>query len=424
MSSRSSSGGFGLWMLARRSLRQHAFSTAITSASLALACGLVMAVLGIRAQSESAFLLENSPFDAVLGVRSSATQLVLNSVFHLETSPGNLPWREYEAVRNAPGVRAAVPYAVGDSWRGFRVVGTTTAQFDDLALRGRAPRVAHGGRVFDEELREAVLGSFVAQKTGVRVGDTIHPSHGPLEGGHDHDEDYVVVGVLEPTNTPADRVVWIPIEGMFRMEGHVLRGDGEEYHAQHDEEIPQDKLEVSAVLLAFESPQVGMQLEQRYNRQGKEATLAWPVSRVVLELFDKIGWMSRVLELVAYATVLVAAASILASLYDAMAQRRRELAILRAIGATRTELFASVVLQASAIAATGALLGCGVYFAILFVVRAVIRAQTGVVLDPFEIDAAVALTPLGVIALGALCGVLPAWKAYSVEVAEDLAPTT
>jgi putative ABC transport system permease protein len=419
-----SSHGYGLWMLARRSLRQHAFSTAITAASLALACGLVMAVLGIRTQSQNAFLLERSPFDAVLGVRSSATQLVLNSVFHLETSPGNLPWASFEEIRKAPGVRAAIPYAVGDNWRGFRIVGTTAEQFDDVKLKGRAPRVEPGGRVFDEELREAVLGSFVAQKTGVRVGDTIHPSHGPVTGGDEHDEDYVVVGVLEATNTPADRVVWIPIEGMFRMEGHVLRGDGEEYHAEHHEEIPEDKKEVSAVMLAFDSPQAGLMLDQRINRDGKDATLAWPVSRVVLELFDKIGWMSRVLELVAYATVLVAAASILASLYDAMAQRRRELAILRAIGATRAQLFATVVLQATTIAALGALFGVAVYFAILLVAREVIRAQTGVVLDPAEFDASVALVPAGVIAIGALCGVLPAWKAYSVEVAEDLAPST
>jgi putative ABC transport system permease protein len=276
--------------------------------------------------------------------------------------------------------------------------------------------------VFDEELREALVGSFVAQKTGARVGDTIHPSHGPTSGGHDHDEDYVVVGVLEPTNTPADRVLWIPLEGMFRMDGHVLRGDGEEYHAEHHEEIPDDKKEVSAVLLAFDAPQVGLQLEQKFNRDGKDATLAWPVSRVVLELFDKIGWMSRVLELVAYATVLVAAASIVASLYDAMAQRRRELAILRALGATRAQLFASVVLQAGAIATLGALAGCAIYVAIFAVAREAIRAQTGVVLDPFEIETSVALAPLGMVVLGALCGLLPAWKAYSVEVADDLAP--
>lgn len=419
-----SSHGFGLWMLARRSLRQHAVSTAITSLSLALACGLVMAVLGIRTQSRDAFLLEGSPFDAVLGVRSSATQLVLNSVFHLETSPGNLPWSEYQNVREQPGVRAAIPYAVGDSWRGFRVVGTTREQFDDTLLRGRAPKVAPGGRVFDDELREALIGSFVAQKSGARVGDTIHPSHGPMGGGHDHDEDYVIVGVLEPTNTPADRVVWIPLEGMFRMQGHVLRGGGEEFHAEHDEDIPEEHKEVSAVMLAFESPQVGMVLDQRINRDAKDATLAWPVSRVVLELFDKIGWMSRVLELVAYATVLVAAASIVASLYDAMAQRRREIAILRAIGATRAQLFASVVMQASAIAALGALLGCAVYLGIFMAAREVIRSQTGVVLDPSSIDAATAWVPLGVVALGALCGLVPAWKAYGVEVADDLTPTS
>jgi len=412
-------------MLARRSLRQHAFSTTITAASLALACGLVMAVLGIRSQSQSAFLLEGSPFDAVLGVRSSPTQLVLNSVFHLETSPGNLPWSSYERIRSQPGVRAAIPYAVGDSWRGFRVVGTTAAQFDDALLKGRAPKVSAGGRVFDEELREAVVGSFVAQKTSVRVGETIHPSHGPRDGGHAHDEEYVVVGVLQPTNTPADRVVWIPLEGMFRMTGHVLRGAGEEYHAsEHDEDIPDAVKEVSAVMLAFDSPQLALQLEQKINRDEKEATLAWPISRVVLELFDKVGWMSRVLQLVAYATVLVAAASILASLYETMSQRRRELAILRAIGATRGELFASVVLQASTIAAIGAAFGCAVYVGIGWVAREVIRSQTGVVLDPLHVDLEIALVPLAVVALGALCGVLPAWKAYSVEVADDLAPTS
>jgi putative ABC transport system permease protein len=132
--------------------------------------------------------------------------------------------------------------------------------------------------------------------------------------------------------------------------------------------------------------------------------------------------MSRVLELVAYATVLVAAASVVASLYDAMAQRRRELAILRALGATRAQLFASVVLQAGAIATLGALAGCAIYVAIFAVAREAIRAQTGVVLDPFEIETSVALAPVGMVVLGALCGLLPAWKAYSVEVADDLAP--
>lgn len=413
---------YSLWLLARRSLRQHALSTFVTALSLALASGLVMAVLVIGAQSRTAFTIESTPFDAVLGARGSQLQLVLNSVFHLETSPGNLPWSAYTEIKTRPGVRAAVPYAVGDNWRGFRVVGTDAQMFDRELLGPRAPAVA-AGRIFDETLREAVLGSFVASRTGARVGDEIHPAHG-VDEGHDHDEDYVIVGVLAPTNTPLDRCVWIPIEGMFRMGGHVLRGSGEEFHAEPGEAIPDEVKEVSAVLLAFTSPQVGLELDREINKSGKDATLAWPIARVMAELFDKLGWMNRVLVLVAGLTVLVGAASIVASLYDAMHQRRRELAILRALGARRGQLSAVVVLEATTIAALGALGGFVVHFVILFVARGILRAQTGVVLDPGQLDVALALVPAGLVLLGALCGALPAWKAYRVEVADDLAPTS
>ena len=417
-----SARSYSLWLLARRSLRQHALSTTVTALSLALASGLVMAVLAIGAQSRTAFTIESTPFDAVLGARGSQLQLVLNSVFHLETSPGNLPWSTYEEVQERPGVRAAIPYAVGDSWRGFRVVGTDARMFNAELLGPRTPRVA-SGRIFDETLREAVVGSFVAARTGARVGSEIHPSHG-VDEGHEHDEDYVVVGVLAPTNTPLDRCVWIPIEGMFRMGGHVLRGNGEEYHAEHDEQIPDEVKEVSAVLLAFESPQVGLELDREYNRNGKDATLAWPIARVMAELFDKLGWMDRVLTLVALLSMLVGAASIVASLYDAMHQRRRELAILRALGARRGQLSSVIVLEATSIATLGALGGFAVYVTILLVARGILRAETGIVLDPAAWHAALALVPLGLVALGALCGAIPAWKAYRVEVAEDLGPTS
>lgn len=408
---------YNVGLLVRRSLRQHAVSTGIAATSLALACGLVMALFNVQAQSESAFVVESSRFDAVLGARGSQLQLVLNAVFHLETSPGNLPWSTVEQMRATGGVRAAIPYAVGDSWRGFRVVGTQASLFE-------SERALAAGRVFDEELREAVVGSYVAAHANLRVGDRIQPSHGIGEHGHEHDESYVVVGVLEATNTPDDRVVWIPIEGMWRMGGHVLRGDGDEYEADPEHDIPDVSKEVSAVLLAFASPQVGVELDRAINKEGRDATLAWPIGRVVAELFDKLGWMSRVLTLVAYLTVLVATAAILASLYDAMHARRREHAILRALGASRRLLFSSIVLESAAISALGALGGFAVYAAFTTLARATIRAQTGVVLDPLQFHPALLITPAAVIVLGALAGCVPAWKAYRVEVAEGLSPTS
>ena len=115
-----------LLLIVRRSLRKHALSTTVTVVSAALASGLVMAVFAVAAQSRAAFAGGPVGFDAVLGARGSATQLVLNTVFHLETSPGNIPWTLYKEVSEDSTVELAIPYAVGDNYRGLRIVGTTS----------------------------------------------------------------------------------------------------------------------------------------------------------------------------------------------------------------------------------------------------------------------------------------------------------
>ncbi len=414
--------------IARRGLHQHALSTVVTALSTALASGLVMAVFAISAQTREAFTSGATGIDAILGARGSPLQLVLNTVFHLETSPGNLPWSTFEAVRDDPRVRRAIPYAVGDSYRGFRVVGTTPERFELEDGDGRALlELQPGGRVFDPARREAVVGASVARRADLTVGAHFHPEHGVrlgAHGEHDHDEEYVVVGVLQPTSSPADRVVWIPIEGVFRMGGHVLRGAGEAFVAAEGQPIPAEHKEVSAVLLQFKGRQAGFQLESLFNKEGREATLAWPIAASMAEVFDKLGWLHRVLELVAYLVVVVAAGSILASLYNAMGERRREFAILRALGARRRAVFGVIVLESTAIAAMGALLGLFVYAAVLAGAALLVRRTTGVVLDPFFVHPALFATPLAMIALGAVAGLLPAWKAYATDVARHLAPTT
>jgi putative ABC transport system permease protein len=411
-------------MIVRRSLRRHALSTTITVLSTALGAGLVMAVFAIGRQSKDAFAGGAIGFDAVLGARGSQLQLVLNTIFHLETSPGNVPWSLYQELKQDPRVDAAIPYAVGDNFEGFRVVGTTPEIFTKLVgPRGEALKLAVG-EPFRPDHYEAVLGASVARETRTRAGENIHLNHGiHLEGSAEHDEDYKVRGILAPTNSPADRVVWIPIEGVFRMGGHVLRGDGEEFHAREGELIPDENKAVSAVLLRFQGGSAtGIYFDNLVNRQGKTATLAWPISRSIAELFDKLGWMSRVLGLVAYLVVAVAAGSILASLYNTMNERRREFAILRALGARKRTVFSAIVLEASAIAALGAALGFAVYLAILGATAAVVKAQTGVVLTPWAAHPALGWTPLGMVLIGALAGCLPAWKAYATDVASNLAP--
>lgn len=212
-----------LWLIIRRSLRQHALSTCITALSIALATGLLMSVWTIKEQSHNAFTSVNCGFDAVLGARGSKLQLILNSIFHLEESPGNIAWEHYETIKKNPNVQSAIPIAVGDNYMGYRLVGTMTNLFQEVEyVPGKKFRVEGSGRIFDQQYREAVVGSFVAQRLGLKYGYKFKPYHGLIFNKNDqHSEVYVVVGILEPSNTPIDRVILIPLEGLQKMKGHA-----------------------------------------------------------------------------------------------------------------------------------------------------------------------------------------------------------
>lgn len=415
-----------LLMLVRRSLRQHLLSTLVTVASVALAVGLTISVFAVTAQTKDAFTGGQMGFDAVVGARGSPLQLVLNSVYHLETSPGNLQWKVYEEVRKDPMVETAVPYAVGDNYRGWRIVGTTPDLFSKIEFRKGAPiSFFPGGRPFDPSRREAVIGATVAARERMTVGSTFEAYHGVnFDPKQRHDGEYVVTGVMEPTNTPSDRVIFIPIEGVFRMGGHVLRGTGREFTAKPGEAIPDEAKEVSAILVKMRSPAFGLALAHRINNQGKVATMAFPIATQIAELFDKLGWVVRILGMTAYLVVVVAAASILASLYNTMNERRREFAILRALGARKGTVFSAIVLESTVIAGIGCLAGLAVYAAILGVAAVLVKRATGVVLDPWSMHPALVATPLAMTALGAVSGLLPAWNAYRTDVAENLSPSS
>ncbi len=390
-----------------KSLRQHAFSTVVTAASIALATGLLMAVWAVKTQANQTFTGVSGGFDAVLGARSAKLQLVLNAIFHLEESPGNLAWRDFEEIQRNPSVALALPIAVGDNYHGYRLIGTTTNLFTEVEPQPKRKFAFTSGRAFNAGYAEAVLGSFAAQRLGLKVGDKFHPYHGLLfDEKQQHAETYVVTGILAPSNTPADRVIWIPLEGLQNMKGHSA----------------QTASEISAVLVKLRSPIAGKQLDTLYNKQGNRLTFAWPIAQAIAQLFDKIAWFDRVLALVAWLVALVASASILASLYNSMNERRREIAILRALGAHRSTLFGAVVLESAAIASLGAIAGFLVYGAIATGAAAIIRAQVGVVLDPWAWNPVLVWAPVGIIASGAAAGIVPALKAYRTDVAENLVP--
>ncbi|QDV07220.1 Macrolide export ATP-binding/permease protein MacB [Planctomycetes bacterium Poly30] len=409
------------FLIVTRSMREHALSTSITVLAAALAGGLVMAVLAIHSATSRAFGGMDLAYDAILGPAGGQSQLVLNTLFHLDASQGNIPWSLYRTIANDPGVERAVPYAVGDNFRGFRIIGTTLEAFEGRSL-------VEPGTWFDPGKRQAVVGAAVARETGLARGSTFSPSHGLTYDERDprqHAERYAVVGVMAPTGTPDDRVIFIPIEGVYRMGGHELRGSGEAIDAEafHAQEIPDAHKEVSAVLLRFRrggmSP--GLRLNRQFNVLNERVTLAWPIAQVLADLYRKLFWAIEVLRTVAGIVVVVAGAGLLASLYNTMSERRRELAVFRALGARRGLVFGVVVGEAVAIAALGSLLGFAVYGAILSRVRDTLLQTTGVVLVPTELGAGLLWVPIGMLGVGVVAGLLPAMKAYTTDPCRTLA---
>ncbi len=393
-----------------RSLRQHALSTVVTIGSIALAAGLLLTVWVVKTQSQAVFAATNSGFDAVLGARGSKLQLVLNAIFHLEASPGNLAAADYEMIRRHPAVKTAIPLAVGDNFQGWRIVGTVPAFFSDIEYApGKHYVAAPGGRFFALGKKEAVAGAYVARQLGWKTGTTFKPYHGiAFDPQQQHDELYTVVAVLEPTNTPADRVIWIPLEGVQTMQGHN----------------PLAATELSAVLIQLRAPTAGLMLNNQLNASGGRLTLAYPIGTIVAELFNKIAWLDRVLTLIAWLVAVVAAGSVLVSIYNSMSARQRDIAILRALGARRRTIFGAVVGEAAAIGVLGAAAGFAVFAVLGRGVASIIQGQTGVVLEPFQWNPVFWWSPAAFVGLCVLGGIVPAIKAYRVPVAETIAPVS
>ncbi|MBE2213668.1 MAG: FtsX-like permease family protein [Opitutaceae bacterium] len=391
-----------------RSLRQHALSTCVAAASIALACGLAITVWVVKDQAQTSFSNVSAGFDAVLGARGSRLQLVLNAVFHLEASPGNISQADYEQITAHPAVLHAVPIAVGDNYHGFRLVGVPYDKLAAVELTPGLTLTLANGRPFADG-HEAVVGSFAAQRLGLAVGSTFHPYHGLyFDEAAQHAETYAVVGVLQPTNTPLDRVILIPLAGVQQMSGHAAA----------------TATDVSAVLIKLRSPMAGRSLDLLYNKQGNRLTFAWPVASVVGELFGKIAWFQDVLALVAYGVALVAIGSVLVSVYSSMTARRRDIAILRALGARRATVFLAVLGESVATGLAGALGGLALHLGMMSAAAVIIRRETGVQLDVVAWAPVMALVPAALLLLCALAGLVPAWKAYRLPVADALAPVS
>jgi putative ABC transport system permease protein len=399
-----------LFHLSSRGIKQFIFSSLIASLSIAMAGGLFLSTWKIKEGAQKSFKLSSSGFDAVLGARGSKLQLILNAIFHLEASPGNLDWEQYELIKNTRGVKEAYPLAVGDNYMGFRIVGTIPSLLTEHEWRKDSQyELNRGGRVFSESNKEAVVGSFVSSRLGLKVGDTFHPYHGlTFNESSKHDDIYVVVGILNATGTPADKVIWVPIKGIQHMDGHAT-----EYANS-----------VSAVLVKFKGIAAGMELSMKYNRQGNQATLAWPIARTLAEFFKRLVWFEEILKAIAYLIALMSSLIILATLRNSMNERKRDFAILRCLGASRSFVTQVVLGQSLIIAFMGALGSFLIYFITSSLASYFIRKETGVMLEPFTLDFNAWYVFISIIFLGLVSGIPAAISAYRVDISKNLQHTT
>ncbi|MCA9320838.1 MAG: ABC transporter permease, partial [Planctomycetes bacterium] len=380
-----------LWQLVDRNLRQRPLSSALTVLSVALGVMLVSAILVVRDELERTYEKQGQGYSLVVGpAGGSPLELVLNAVYHAGTSAGLLPWSVQEELASdsqARYVRVAVPYAVGDSFRGHRVVATTEGLFskwfpfpagatpESKLAKGRPFRCSptvladvlshvkvgdfealhadphdhdHNGddhAHHDHGVFEAVLGAAVAESLDLDIGARIEPTHG-VEGEqqHKHEQLWTVTGILKKTGTPIDQVVFINLDSFYRIADHA------------GGRIPvTGEPAISSILLfprkGYAKPQLLNTLMKRSDLQVAE------VATQINRLLSIVGRVDTIFLVVAILTVIVGVLSIMVAIYNTMNERRRELAIMRAIGARRTTLLAVIVLEAAALAFSGAVIG-------------------------------------------------------------------
>jgi putative ABC transport system permease protein len=436
--------------IAWRSIRQRLFTSGLTALSLALGVALVVATLVIGGLVRDAFASgQGLGYNLIVGAKGSPLQLVLNSVYLVSKPIENISWSFYQeflpaearpdgaAGRYAGSVAKAVPICMGDYYKSFRVVGTNAAYFDTLTVGdGRAFAFAGGRNFRDDEFFGGVLGSTVATKLGLAVGDRFSPTHG-ADDGLVHDP-FTVTGILARTDTPVDRGVYVNMEGFYLQEGHakpVPEGEAAERAGAeaappaqpgNPAPLPFAQREVTAILVETASPGgmppelLAMGLKTAIN-EGRDGQAAEPVReiRTLLDLF--VRPLELLLLLVTTLVVIVSAIGILVSMVGSALERSRDVAVMRALGARRSHVLTAVLLEAIILAVGGGLAGWLLGHGIVAAIGPLITTNAGVSAGFFS------SAPLGeallvpfLVVLAILSALLPALAAYRTDVAKWL----
>jgi putative ABC transport system permease protein len=463
-----------LFQLVIKNMRQRALSTWLTLLSVTLGVGLAIAIIVMGRETEALFGQNSFGFDVLVGKKGSALQLTLNTIYHMDVSPGNIPFGVYGRLTSGDlsrYVRLAVPTVVGDTYQGkYRIVGTLPRLFgvdeDGNVLPpeqvmefkpGRRYEIDQG-KVFAPNKFEAIIGSDLLTLTDLHIGSIFQATHGTPQPGEIpdiHAEKWTVVGVLKPTHTAADKVVWIPLNSFYTIAEHgvglaaqqqlregqlptaggadledsvTTDADGTQHHANYDltpdgvihlHPNMVDKLALSAILVQSRG---GVTMQTLlYDMNNGTDVMACNPAETMRSFFDVFLKPTRMMLLLICSLVtVVAAVGILVSIYNSVSARTREIAILRALGATRTHILTIICFEAGLVALIGAVLGVVAGHAISGAGSYFMYERFGESINWLLMDSHEPEYVVGVVVLALIAGLVPALKAYATPVATNL----
>lgn len=417
--------GNPLIALAFASLRNRAGTVALTILTIALSTMLFLGVEKIRTGAKAGFEATVSGTDLIVGARSAPVNLLLASVFRIGNTQANMSWEAAEAIAARDDVAWTVPLSLGDSHRGERVLGTVPAYFEHYKYGDSASLQLAKGDVF-ADLFDVVLGAQTARLLGYDLGDEIELTHGLGQAGiSDHAHlPFRIVGILAPTGTPVDRTVHVSLQAIEAIHiGWETGAPSRIAQALSPEEravLAGSPESISALLVGLTDRASILRTKRAIDTYPDEALLAVLPGQAMGELWAITGMAERALLAVSIFVVLVGLVSALAMLLSGLSERRREMAILRAVGARPAEIGSLLIVEALIIAALGAILGAIVLQIMLMLGAPALANRWGVVL----LGTGPGLIDLGAIVLVTLSagvmGLVPAVMTYRRALADGL----
>ena len=412
--------------LALASLANRRFTAWLTVFAIALSVCLLLAVERIRTETRSSFASTISGTDLIVGARSGSINLLLYSVFRLGNATNNIRWDSFETIDRDPKVKWAIPVSLGDSHRGYRVMGTSRAYFEHYQYgRGQALQLAQG-QTFADDPFAVVLGAEVAEALHYQLGQQLVLAHGVATislSKHD-DKPFTVVGILKRTGTPVDRTLHISLQGMQALHidwqnGVPAQGKGR-ISAEQARSMDLQPHAITAAMLGLNSKIATFAVQRQINEFRGEPLLAILPGVALQELWSLMGSAEKALFVVSLFVVLTGLIGMLTAILTSLNERRREMAILRSVGARPWHIASLLIVEAFALALAGVLLGLALLFLGIALAQGYVQANYGLFL-PLALPSRYEWTLLGaILAAALLMGALPAWRAYRQSLADGL----